>query len=91
MKFKKKPVVIEAIQWMGGNLVEVIRHTGQHASATHFKWEDYESLVERDGLKIFTLEGKMDADIGDWIIKGVKGECYPCKPDIFAMTYESAE
>lgn len=39
-------------------------------------------------MKIETLEGVMTADIGDYIIKGVKGECYPCKPDIFHMTYE---
>jgi len=90
MKFRKKPVVIEAVQWTGNNLLEVIRHTGQNASATHFKWDDYVDLVARDGLKIFTLEGTMSASIGDWIIKGVSGECYPCKPDIFEKTYEPA-
>ena len=40
---------------------------------------------------IETLEGLMKADVGDWIIKGVKGECYPCKPDVFKMTYEKVE
>ena len=89
-KFRKKPVVIEAIEWTGDNLLAVIRFTGQHASATHFKWEEYEDLVAREGLKIFTLEGSHMATIGDFIIKGVKGECYPCKPDIFAATYETA-
>jgi hypothetical protein len=91
-KFVKKPVIIEAIQWTGKNLREVISFTdrlpdnkSQHAS---MKWQEYEDLVARDGLKIFTLEGKMDAAAGDWIIKGVKGEFYPCKPDIFNMTYE---
>ena len=49
------------------------------------KWEEYEDLVERDGLKILTLEGKMNADIGDWIIRGVKGELYPCKADILSL------
>ena len=87
-KFRKKPVVIEAIQWTGSNLLQVIQHTGQHASATHLKWDEYAELVHTCGLKIFTLEGKMTAEIGDWIIKGVKGECYPCKPDIFELTYE---
>ncbi len=89
--FCKKPVVIEAVQWLGTNLLEVIRFTGLHASATHFKWEEYEDLVAREGLKIFTLEGPLMASVGDWIIKGVKGEFYPCKPDIFASTYEPAE
>lgn len=87
-KFRKKPVVIEAIQWTGSNLLQVIQHTGLNVSANHFKWNEYEDLVSREGLKIFTLEGKMTAEIGDWIIKGVKGECYPCKPDIFELTYE---
>jgi len=88
--FRKKPVVIEAVQWLGTNLLEVIRFTGQNASADHFKWEEYEDLVACEGLKIFTLEGAMLASHGDWIIKGVKGEFYPCKPDIFAATYEPA-
>ena len=89
-KFRKKPVVIDAVQWNGVNLVEVIRHTGQHASETSGKFEEYKDIVRLNGLKISTLEGEMNADIGDWIIKGVKGECYPCKPDIFELTYEPA-
>lgn len=95
MKFKKKPVVIDAIRWTGDNLREVICFTdgppdvrSNHAS---MKWEEYCDLVKRDGLKIFTLEGKMSASVGDWIIRGVEGEHYPCKPDIFAKTYELAE
>jgi hypothetical protein len=88
--FRKKPVVVGAIQWNGDNLIEIIQFTGQNASAKNLRWGDYEDLVARDGLKIFTLEGPMMASIGDWIIKGVKGECYPCKPDIFALTYEPA-
>jgi hypothetical protein len=82
-KFKGNPVVIEAVQWNGNNLLEVIRHTGQKASAMDYKWEDYEDLVSRNGLTILTPEGVMDASIGDWITKNVNGECYPCKPDIF--------
>lgn len=89
-KYRKKPVVIEAVKWTGHNLLEVILHTGQHASASHYKWDEYADLVRRDGLKVFTLEGPLNAAIGDYIIKGVKGECYPCKPDIFEMTYEVA-
>jgi hypothetical protein len=91
-KFRKKPVVIEAVQWTGQNLMEVVgSFTGRHGSVHHLKWQEYEELVAREGLKIFTLEGAMKADVGDWIIKGVKGEFYPCKPDIFAATYEPAE
>lgn len=89
-KYRKKPVIIEAVLWNGNNLKEVIEFTGQHVSAQHFKWEEYEDLVAREGLKIFTLEGSHMATVGDMIIKGVKGECYPCKPDIFAKTYEDA-
>lgn len=88
-KFRKKPVVIEAIQWKGNNLLEVIKFTGQHASATDMKWDDYEQLVKTDGLKIFTLEGSHMATITDMIIKGVNGEFYPCKLDIFKKTYET--
>ena len=75
LRFTKKPVTIEAIQWTGKNLREVIAFTDGHADEA------------RDGLKIYTLEGKMLANVGDWIIRGVKGEYYPCKPDIFEATY----
>jgi len=84
----KKPVTISFIEWTGKNLLDVIRFTGQNASAMNYKWEDYADLVERDGLKIFTLEGSHMATIGDLIIKGVAGEFYPCKPDIFRQTYD---
>lgn len=88
MKFRKKPVVIEAVQWTGDNLKEIIMFTGLHPSAEKWTWPEYKQVVEKDGLKIFTLEGKMNADVGDWILKGVNGEFYPCKPDIFEATYE---
>ena len=92
MKFRKKPVVIEAIQWTGRNLLEVVDFCGGlHASARKFSWDEYSHLVETEGFKVFTLEGPLKATIGDWIIKGVKGEFYPCKPDIFEATYEPAE
>lgn len=89
MKFRKKPVVIEAVQWTGDNLYEVIEFTGRHESSKDWTWEQYRDIVRKDGLKIFTLEGSMMASVGDWIIKGVKGEVYPCKPDIFEQTYEN--
>lgn len=88
IRYRKKPVEIEAIRWSGHNLKEVIDFIGLHPSAEKWTWEEYEAVVAKEGLKIFTLEGSHMASIGDWIIKGVKGECYPCKPDIFWMTYE---
>ena len=94
LNFRKRPVVIQAVQWTGENLREVICFTDgpPDARSTHasIKWEEYCDLVKSDGLKIYTLEGKMSADVGDWIIKGVKGEHYPCKPDVFELTYEPA-
>lgn len=101
MKFRKKPVEIEAIQWTGENLREVITFTDgpPDTRSIHagMKWEQYEDLVKRDGLMIYTLEDGPDrkakhyASIGDWIIRGVKGELYPCKPDIFDATYEKVK
>ena len=82
MKFRKKPVVIEAIQFNGSNLDEILQ------------WGDANDTCmsgTRYGVTIGTLEGNMTASIGDWVIKGGKGEFYPCKPDIFAATYEVAE
>ena len=84
-RFTKKPVTIEAIQWTGKNLRDVITFTDGLPAG--MAWEAYADLVARDGLKIYTLEGKMLANVGDWIIRGVKGEYYPCKPDIFEATY----
>ncbi len=89
-KFRKKPVVIEAVCYTGRN------------GFTIQQWSNFE-IVESpvlepssdnptgDYLQIKTLEGVMIANLGDWLIKGVKGEFYPCKPDIFAATYELVE
>lgn len=87
MKYRKKPVVIEAVQWNGGNYQEICQFVGRN--------------LERDAselcngvpslILIPTLEGVMEASVYDYIIKGVNGEFYPCKPDIFAKTYELAE
>lgn len=98
-KYRKKQVTIEAIQWNGKNLIDVsaflCNQTRKEAlkeinssDISRKKWDDYESIVLDDGLDIDTLEGRMEASIGDYIIKGVNGEFYPCKPDIFAKTYE---
>lgn len=80
MKARKKPVVIECIQFTGLNNQEV----------HDFIDCDSFDCVE-DKIKILTLEGVMTAQIGDYIIKGVNGEFYPCKPDIFHKTYEIIE
>lgn len=78
MKFRKKPVVIEAEQLTGGTQARV-------AMWCH-------GIPTPDGkIVIATLEGAMTCDVGDWIIRGVKGEFYPCKPDIFAATYEPVD
>ena len=78
MKYRKKPVVIEAIKWDGKNINEIMNFM-------HRKNAIYE---EHDGLFIHTLEGIHKALVGDMIIKGIHGEFYPCKPDIFELTYE---
>jgi hypothetical protein len=89
--YQKKPVRIQAIKWTGKNLDAIIRFTGLNSSADKWSWEEYEQVVAVQGLMIFTLEGKMHAEIGDMIIKGIAGEFYPCKPEIFANSYELIE
>lgn len=86
-KFRKKPVIIEAMQFDGTN-----------ASATEIrKWvTENKGLMSASGiahgvLYIATLEGEMKISEGDWVIRGVAGEFYPCKPDIFTATYEPVE
>lgn len=81
-KFRKKPVVIEAVQWTGANTPEISLFIG-------VKMDNLSSAPFTDVLIIKTLEGDMRASKGDWIIKGVQGEFYPCKPDIFDQTYEA--
>jgi preprotein translocase subunit Sss1 len=89
-KYRKLPVVIEAVQWTGENLREIIDFIGLHPSAKKWSWKEYVQVVRIEGLKIFTHEGSLIVTIGDFIIKGIHGELYPCKPDIFAKTYEEA-
>lgn len=91
-KFRKKPVVIDAIQLTDRNVRQVYEWVhGCVAIKTDIdlhKWDDYIQLIIAKGMKIPTLEGNMVASIGDYIIKGIQGEFYPCKPDIFLATYE---
>ena len=88
IKFRKKPIVNEAIRWTGDNLREIIDFTGLHPSAQKWTWKEYEEVVKREGLKVFTLEGPLLASLGDYIMRGVSGEFYPIKPDILAKTYD---
>lgn len=80
MKYRKKPVEIEAIRWTGENEFEVSRFVGDKMFFNDLR----EPVIE-------TLKGNMRTEIGDYIIKGVAGEFYPCKPDIFTKTYEKTE
>lgn len=77
MKFKKKPIVIEAVQFDGINFKECKEFIGN---------ENIDNTLNYPN--IITLEGVMEISIHDWIIKGIKGEFYPCKPNIFNLTYE---
>lgn len=77
-KYRKLPIEIEAIQWTGDNYEEVSIFINKTLRINQHEIID-------------TLEGIMRVDINDWIIKGVNGEFYPCKPDIFEKTYEPVE
>lgn len=84
MKFRKKPVVIEAWQIPPDN-------GGPHHApvwVTDAVAHDLLTAIPGGGIDVQTLEGNMRGNVGDWIIKGVKDELYPCKPDIFEATYE---
>jgi len=81
MKYRKKPVVIEAIEWTGENMDAVRTFCLGFRRTTFAPGRVY----------IETLEGVMAANVGDYIIRGIKGEVYPCKPGIFAATYDPVE
>lgn len=83
-KFRKKPVEIEAVQLTHDNIQEVVDWCGGYF------WSR-PPMRAVTGISILALEGTMNASFGDWIIKGVSGEFYPCKPDIFEKTYEGVE
>ena len=96
MKFRKKPVVIEAVQLRWDTWSEMCEHAnvGKLADGkpqgcyVNDEGQGQDSVTDRIGLWIPTLEGLMLGVENDWIIRGVKGELYPCKPDIFEATYE---
>jgi len=91
-KYRKKPVVIDAVKIENNygsiyDAVEFVFNIGMESSIIGAN-ATVRDVQERNGLDIPTLEGTMHADFGDYIIKGVKGEFYPCKPDIFELTYD---
>ena len=89
-KYVKKPVEIDAVQLTQDNFTEVEDFIGvSYDTHRHYNNEvDFLKHVNPVGLHIKTLEGLMLASVGDYIIKGVQGEFYPCKPDIFHLTYD---
>jgi hypothetical protein len=96
-QFRKKPIVIEAVQLTEG-IMEQLMHGGHSQEIPGWLVKAFFRAPELPGsvqhavrvLTINTLEGRMHAAPGDWIIRGVQGELYPCKADIFAATYEPA-
>ena len=84
MKFRKKPVIISAMQW-DGSLESIDKINSRFG-------DDVEYHVDDDEIHVYchTLEGQLGVSKNDWIIKGIKGEVYPCKPDIFDATYVPA-
>lgn len=97
-RYRKKPIVVEAIQWDGSETLGRSLEDWSEGNieyhpflADRFRGDPNVYIAHPDPfLRIKTLEGTMIAKPGDWIIKGVKGEFYPCKPEIFAETYEEA-
>lgn len=83
--YRKRPVSVEAREFDGSNGMALCQwmHDGGVVMASY--------LLDGSAVLIPTLEGTMRADVGDWIICGIKGEFYPCKPDVFAATYELVE
>ena len=91
-KYIKKPVEIEAIQLKEDNIIEVfdfLDEANYKETKSAEELENFSQMILKQGyIEIETLEGYVKASFGDYIIKGVKGEFYPCKPDIFQATYE---
>lgn len=93
-KYRKKPVEIEAVQWTGKNDTEVEDFIGDYLAGYGDNLVCYKPKLNQYLSKLMyirTLEGAMIASVGDYIIKGVQGEFYPCKPDIFEQTYEEVK
>lgn len=94
MLYKKKPIIIEAIQWNENNLEEVMKFIDsefEYEPNINYITYKFDYTVSNKKLRLNTLEGRMIVSKNDYIIKGIKGEFYPCKPDIFEETYEVIE
>ena len=90
-KFRKKPVVIEAVKFENSEAgLKALSDMGLNSLRISYPFKQY-LTPSVPILTITTREGDMDANVGDYIIKGVQGEFYPCKPDIFEATYEPVE
>lgn len=93
MLYRKKPVIVEAVQFTEQNIEELL----QFCDKIDINYEENKYITNKGVTKymvnatVNTLEGDMIASIGDYIIKGVNGEFYPCKPDVFEKTYEVVE
>lgn len=94
-RYRKRPIEIEAVQFTGDNEYEIAKFMGISLAGLQMS---VDTVLRTDGdyrenthIHIHTLEGTMIVNCGDYIIKGVKGEFYPCKPDIFNETYEGVE
>jgi len=83
MKYRKKPMVVEAMQFWNGDGKNTIKECEEFVKNSAYYFSDVDGC-----LHIFTLKGEMISNNGDWIIKGIQGEFYACKPDIFEQTYE---
>lgn len=94
-RYRKKPVEIEARQWDGtrASIVEICAWANRHDAIEDDSTIAYTYVGEEDvtDVSIWTLEGDMKVSPGDYVIRGVQGEFYPCKPDIFEATYEPVE
>lgn len=91
MLYRKKPVIIEAIQWNENNLEEVMKFIGsefEYNENTEYATNKFVYFRYTKRLLLHTLEGTMEVSKNDYIIKGIQGKFYPCKPDIFEQTYE---
>lgn len=99
MKYRKIPVVIEAIKFTESNIKEVLAFMGEISSIDYIPqckaeeeaFYNYCEKCKKEGVLTHTLEGDIKLKIGEYLIKGVKGEFYPCKADIFKMTYEKVD
>lgn len=87
MRYRKRPVEVEAIQFTGENVGEILRFTGTERAEPVFS-PAHRAGFSSPHIRITTLEGVMEAHKGDWIIRGVEGEVYPCQDSIFRATYD---